>query len=139
MANENDQPTCGKGLAANSWLPAKLSELTAALSDVLAHHMTALDENEENGKQEFDAYKNLVKRYREVAAQLDDIAKEMENDRDLPVADHDMNVMTSPESLDVFESFVRRKQELRDLLQKTVEDDEKMLSQMSEPPAVAGG
>ena len=30
----DDQPTCGKGLAANSALPAKLEDLTAAMAQV---------------------------------------------------------------------------------------------------------
>ena len=36
-----DQPTCGKGLAENSILPAKLSELIAAMVENLEAHMKA--------------------------------------------------------------------------------------------------
>jgi hypothetical protein len=130
MANDNDLPTCGKGLAANSWLPSTLSDLTAALADVLEHHTSALDKNEEAGRQEYDAYENLVKSFRDVSVKLSAFAKEMSGYRDLPMAEHDMSVMNSRRSLEVFENFVQRKQDLRNLLQKTAIEDEEMLAQL---------
>ena len=45
MASD-DQPTCGKGLAANAVLPARLGELMAARAEVLERHMKALDPTE---------------------------------------------------------------------------------------------
>lgn len=125
-----DEPTCGKGLAMNSWLPAKLSELAVAMAEVLEHHTAALNTKDENGKSEYDAYSGLVTKYREIAARLDETARHMAGYRNLPKADHDPKAMADPKNLQAFESLVARKQELLDLLQKTVEEDRNMLAEM---------
>lgn len=130
MKEENGEPTCGKGLAANAWLPENLSQLIESLAEVLANHMTALDRSEENGKKEYDAYESLVSEYRQIAAKLDKTAKEMASYRDLPMAEHDMTVMAAPHALEVFENLVLRKRELRDMLQQTLAEDQTMLAQM---------
>jgi hypothetical protein len=38
-----EEPTCGKGLAEQSVLPAKLGQLMASLADNLEVHLKALD------------------------------------------------------------------------------------------------
>ncbi len=125
-----DEPTCGKGLAMNSWLPAKLSEVAAAMAEVLEYHTAALDTGDENGRKEYDAYSSLVTEYREIAERLDETAKHMAGYRNLPVADHDPKAMADPKNLQAFEKLVARKQELLELLQKTGEEDRNMLAEM---------
>src|ERR671935_3226006 len=62
----DNQPTCGKGLAANAALPAKLAELVAARAEVLERHTQALDLTDPNARHELDAYTALARapRYR---------------------------------------------------------------------------
>ena len=66
----SEQPSCGKGLADNSVLPAKLGNLIAAMAENLAVHMDALDLTDQNSQAEHDAYARLVKELRQTAIQL---------------------------------------------------------------------
>jgi hypothetical protein len=125
-----DETTCGKGLAANSWLPAKLAELTAALAAVLENHTRSIITSEENGKKEFDAYNGLVASFREIASRLDKAATQMVDCQDLPMAGHDMDALADPNGIGTFDDLVKRKRELVELLQKAVEEDQNMLAQM---------
>jgi hypothetical protein len=125
-----EQQTCGKGLAENSILPAKLGELMAAMADNLAAHMKALDLNDVNSKLEYEAYESLVREQREVAGRLSSIAQEMAGYHDLPMGRHDENAMTHPRVRTAFEKFVQRKQDLLYLLEETAEQDDKLLKAM---------
>jgi hypothetical protein len=126
MAQEKQ--TCGKGLAENSGLPEKVSELNAALAGVLETHIKALDLADENSRRENDAYERLARQHRETAALLEAIAREMAAYRDLPMGRHDMQVMAGPEPLAAFERYVRVKRELLALLEETLSQDEAMLT-----------
>ena len=127
MANSR---TCGQGLAEHAALPAKLGELTAAVADILEHHMEALDLTDENSKREHDAYRDLARKHRSVANQLQETAMQMAGYRDLPMGRHDMKAMASPEVIEAFEKFVRIEQELLALLQARLEQDRQMLVEM---------
>jgi len=127
MSNTPEQPTCGKGLAANSVLPRKLGELVAAMGQVLEGHMKALDLEDVHSKQEFEAYKDLAREHRHIAASLAATAQEMSGYRDLPMGRHDEKAMADPRALEVFENFVRHKQELLTLLQEMIVQDQSML------------
>jgi hypothetical protein len=125
-----DEPTCGKGLAEHSALPAKLGELTAAVAEILEVHTGALDLSDENSRKERDAYLELAKQHRQAAAQLQTTAKQMAGYRDLPIGKHDPKAMSGPKPLAAFEELVRLEQELLALLQKRVEQDRQMLVEM---------
>lgn len=125
-----DQPTCGKGLAANSGLPAKLGELTAALAQVLEVHLKALDLTDSNATAEHQAYLKLVGKYRAVADRLQALASEMAGYRDLPMGRHNFQVMSGPEPTEAFDRFVRIEEELLKLLENRLERDRGMLLQM---------
>lgn len=127
-----DEPTCGKGLAGNSLLPAKLGELTAAVGAVLEHHMTALDMTDANSRREREVYAELVARHRAIASQLAATAKQMASYRDLPMGRHDQKVMSGAKARQVFEAFVRHEAELAALLQERLERDRTMLQAMAE-------
>lgn len=124
-----EHPTCGKGLAFNSAMPEKVGHVMMAMADMLAAHMTALDLSDANARLEYDAYQNLVLKYRDVAAQLAATAKEMNGYWSLPIAKHDMDVMTQPKMRETFAKLVKDKQTLLDLLQQTTADDQKMLDE----------
>ena len=127
-----DERTCGKGLAENAALPAALGAVIRAMAEVLELHTRALDLKDPNAAKEREAYAKLVNEQRAVAAELQATANRMTGYRDLPMASHDMTAMSDARSEAAFENFVTAKKELLALLQKTKEQDEKMLATMRE-------
>jgi hypothetical protein len=126
----SDQQTCGKGLAENSVLPAKLGELISAMAGNLETHMKALDLTDPNSQAEHNAYEKLLKELRQIAAELSLTASQMAGYRDLPMGRHDQKAMTHPRVMDAFEKFVQHKQELLEFLQQTSERDHQLLEIM---------
>ncbi len=126
-----NQRTCGKGLAEHSLLPAKLGELMASVADVLEVHLKALDLTDGNSRTERDAYQELTKEHREIAARLQATAERMAGYRDLPMGRHDLTAVSAPTVFEAFENFVELEQEILALLQKRVEQDRGMLIEMS--------
>jgi hypothetical protein len=125
-----DQPTCGKGLAANARLPAKLGDVASAMAEMLDIHTTALDPTDENSAREREAYLSLVSTYRAVATELHALGEEMAGYRDLPMGRHNMSVMTDPKMAETFAELVRAKEELLSNLQERIEGDKAMLAEM---------
>jgi hypothetical protein len=124
----NDQPTCGKGLAANSALPAKLADLIAATAEVLERHMKALDLNDPDSRKEFDAYAKLARAHRDIVGELESLAGQMAGYRDLPMGRHDEKIMANPQGqAEAFERYVRIEEELFELLRARFERDEQLL------------
>jgi len=128
--NDSEQQTCGKGLAENSVLPAKLGKLISAMAGNLEAHRKALDLTDLNSRAEYDAYEKLLKNLRQTAAQLSVTAYEMAGYRDLPMGRHNEKAMTHPRVREAFERFVQYKQELMELLQQTQKRDNKLLDMM---------
>lgn len=124
----SDEPTCGKGLAEHSALPKRLSELTAAMADVLQDHQRSLDADEPNGRAELDAYKTLTSDFRDIATALEKTAARMAGYRDLPMARHDESALMSSETAEAFKRFIQAERELLQLMRTSVERDEAMLS-----------
>jgi|SRR5687767_4549233 len=122
-----DQPTCGKGLAENAALPWKLGELTAAMGAVLEAHMPALDLTDENSRKEHEVYQRLVSEFRQAAAQMEAIARQMSASRDLPMGPHDMTLMASEEVKQTFQHFVQAERDLVAILQRKLEEDRQKL------------
>src|SRR5215216_5139039 len=121
-----DQPTCGKGLAENSVLPAKLGSLISAMAENLAVHMKALDLTDSNSQAEYQAYEKLVKELREIAVSLQWAANEMAGYRDLPMGKHNQFAMTQSEVRETFEKFVNHKHALFSFLKETAERDNQL-------------
>ena len=125
---QDDQPTCGEGLAANAVLPAKLAELMSARAEVLKVHTRALDLTDAAAQKELDAYASLERAHRDVANELADLAEEMASYRTLPMGRHDVTVMSDPKGqMETFRRFVAVEQELLALLQAILEVEEKLL------------
>lgn len=120
------EQTCGKGLAEYSTLPARMGAIASAMAEVLAHHQRSLDPKDA----EYDAYGGLVHDFRALGVSLDAVAKKMAGYRDLPMADHDISVLASPESARTFAAFVDAERALLALLQTSTERDESMLATM---------
>lgn len=124
----DDQPTCGKGLAASADLPAKFAELMAARAEVLKRHTKALDLTDPHAQAELDAYTELERAHHSVASELASLAEAMASYRDLPMARHDMAVMTDPKGqMEAFQQFVTIERELLTLLQANLEAEEELL------------
>jgi len=126
----SDQQTCGKGLAENSVLPAKLGALISVMAGNLEVHRKALDLSDENSRSENDVYEKLLRDLRQTAAQLSVTASEMAGYRDLPMGRHDQKAMTHPRVGDAFQKFAQHKRELLELLVQTEERDHKLLEAM---------
>ena len=129
--DQQEEWTCGKGLAASAVLPERLGAVMAAMAEVLRVHMEALDLEDDDSRQEYEAYGRVSRQLGQIASQLDASAREMAAYRDLPMGRHDMEAMSRPSVGESFEAFVRRKQELLALLQEMDESDREMLEQMN--------
>jgi hypothetical protein len=125
---DDDRPTCGKGVASNAVLPAKLAELMAARAEVLQRHSKALDPADPAARQELDAYTKLVEDHRRVADELVDLARQMASYRGLPMGRHDLAVMSDPSGqAAAFRSFVEIERQLLGLLHSKLEEEDKLL------------
>ena len=116
--DEQEDWTCGKGLAANAVLPERIGAVLAAMAEVLLVHMEALDPEDDESRPEYDAYRRVSQQLGQVASQLDALAREMAAYRDLPMGRHDMEAMTQPRVGERFEEFVKRKRDLLTMLQE---------------------
>lgn len=125
-----EQRTCGQGLAENSVLPAKVGHLLSAMAENLAVHKKALDLTDPNSHAEYDAYEGLVRELQQIASHLDQVADHMAGYRDLPMGVHDEQAMAHPIVHATFKTFVNYKRELLRLLERTREQDDKLLEIM---------
>jgi hypothetical protein len=123
-----EQQTCGKGLAQNSVLPAKLSELIASLGQNLERHIKALDLTDENSKLEYAAYEELAKQSREIATRLSTLGQQMAGYKDLPMGRHNEKVMSDPKIIEALKGLIKVEDELMSLLQKRAEQHRKLLA-----------
>ena len=122
-----EQPTCGKGLAEHSVVPAKMAEWLAAMADNLELHQKTLISRDENTRRELEAYVRLTSAYQRIAEQLQATATEMAGYRDLPMGEHDEAPFTDPKFGEAFARFVQLERELLNLLQTALTRDEQML------------
>jgi len=125
-----DQPTCGKGLAERSTLPANIGRLIAALTKNLELHQGTLDSSDDRSKEELDAYVTLASDFRRIAKELEESSGRMAGYRDLPMGRHDPRRLADKKIVDAFSAYVKREEELLTLLRQFLERDQKMLGGM---------
>lgn len=126
-----DEPrTCGRGLAERSVLPASLAELTSAMADVLHAHQASLDLEDPDSRAEHEAYVLLEGSFRTIAAHLKATGERMAGYRDLPMGAHDREVLASDRNIDTFAAFTKTEREAVTLLQRSLDQDERMLDEM---------
>lgn len=123
-----DDWTCGKGLAANAALPEAIGTFFDTLATVLDLHTRSLNLGESSGRAEHVAYMRLVVQQRAIASLLATLGHEMAGYVDLPMAGHDLEVLSAPESTAAFQALVDAERALLDRLAATVEEHEQMLS-----------
>jgi hypothetical protein len=130
---DDDEHTCGKGIAYNAAMPAALSASLRAMAEVQQNHIRSLDPREANGGAEIEAYTRLMSEGRAIADRLDALAELMRSYRDLPMAGHDMDKLMDKPSVDVFTAMVARDRELLALMDARVKEYGGMLDAMREP------
>ena len=104
----DQQPTCGQGLADHAAFPARLADVLAAVAKNLELHLTALDPTDRRSRPEFDAYTALATEHRELESRLRALAVQMEGYRELPMATHNMAVMTGSNTRQAIEQLVEQ-------------------------------
>ena len=130
----DELPTCGKGLAERSALPARLSALTATMADVLEKHQQTLDLTDDNAREEHTAYQLLANDYRTLTSQLRTTADRMVGYRDLPMARHHAHAMIAPEMREAVATLVERERDVAAILKAWIEEDQAMLVVSKESP-----
>src|SRR5690606_11624101 len=99
--------TCGRGLAAHATFHAAIAHVLDAVGRNLEFHLTALDPSDEVSRPEIDAYTSLAQQHRELVDRIRAVAEQMAGYRDLPLANHDMEVLTSEASTRVLTDLLR--------------------------------
>jgi uncharacterized protein YndB with AHSA1/START domain len=123
------QQSCGAGLAQHAAIPAKIAPMFAALADTLETHRAMIVLDGPDARLEDDAYRTLAASYRELAAQVEKVARQMASYRDLPPCPHDEKAFGAGQ-LQAFQRFVGAQSELLELLRLAAEGDEAMLASM---------
>lgn len=124
----SEQSTCGHGLAEQSALHASLSRLLAAIGRNLELHLATLDPSDDRSKPEHDAYTELVAQHRDLEARLRSTADYMASCRDLPMANHDPEVMGGAPAMQAFEDLLAEEEQLVELLQGWLVTDRALLA-----------
>jgi hypothetical protein len=128
VTGSTEEWTCGKGLAANAALPAKLGALIGGMAELLENHTRALPSGDANAQLEREAYQRLIKDQRAIAASLQALAAAMESYRDLPMGGHDESVLADQRSRDVFALFIAAEEDVLALLHEQTREHRAMLA-----------
>jgi hypothetical protein len=127
---EDEQQTCGKGVAANAILPERMAALLEAMAVIYDNHIRSLSVDDPAGKQEIEAYERLMRDYRASANQVSALAGTMRSYRDLLAANHDMAVLMDAKSVDAMEALVAAQEELATLVGARAAEFRAMLEEM---------
>jgi hypothetical protein len=127
---QEEQPTCGKGLAAHAALPEKLGALLSAMAELLENHTRSLPLEDANALSEREAYDRLIKDQRVISTSLKALSDAMRSYRGLPIAPHDEGTLTDQRSLQVFDSFICAEEGVLALLQRSVDEHRAMRGRM---------
>jgi hypothetical protein len=126
--DDQEEPTCGRGMAASAVVPSALAAVAAGIAQNLDVHIRALDVGDPAAAREKDVYARVVHHLRRAAVDLHAAAEEMAAAVDLPMGAHDMAAMTTPDVLDAFAGLVAAEDGLRRLLEERRADNEEMLA-----------
>ena len=129
--SEDEQQTCGKGLAEHAVVAATLGALAAAMAENFEAHQDALDITDENSRRELHAYVKLTEEFRCVSSQLTATAGHMTGYRDLPMGRHDSRAMAAPKVVEAFQKLVRVEEDLLRVLARLFERHQAILGAAS--------
>jgi len=122
-----DQPTCGQGLAEHSRLPLLLAELFDHSAENLEVHVDMLDLTDAHARAERDVWTRAAAQHRSLAGELRATGEFMAQYRDLPMARHDAEAMSSSRVVAAFERFVGAEQAVAALVAEWLERDQATL------------
>ena len=131
--SEDQQQTCGKGLAEHSIVVSTLGALVAAMAENLEVHQDALDVTDENSRKELRVYVKLTEEFRCIASQLAATAGHMAGYRDLPMGRHDPRAMATPKVVEAFKTLIRAEQDLQRMLANMIERHQAILGAAGSP------
>jgi hypothetical protein len=129
---EEDEPTCGKGLAKNAVMPERMARLLHATANVLENHIRSLNREDSSGNREIEAYERLVRDHRVAAMQAGALADAMRSYRGLPAAEHDMSALGDARSVEVMDALVRAEEDLLSPLREFAAEHGEMLQSMKQ-------
>ena len=124
----DEQPTCGKGLAANASLPDLFGRVTAATAAILEAHLAMLDVSDPRSATEHAVYVAVAEEHRRAAEILLTIAGRMTGARDLPMGRHLDVPEANSEMGRAFAEFVEGETALRGILDARLVADRQMLA-----------
>jgi uncharacterized protein YndB with AHSA1/START domain len=119
--------SCGIGLAQHATVSRRVAIYLAELAETLELHRAMLVRSDANSQREDEIYRDLVVKYRDIAATLRETADSMSAQRDLPMGEHDESKWTD-QHLKAFARFVHEQGALASVLVVAAEHDEKMLA-----------
>lgn len=123
----NDEPTCGKGLAAHAVIPHKLGALFDALADNFEQHVPSLTGTDAATRSETAAYMSLLRKHREIAAQLRGVGDEMVSYKSLLMPAHEMEVLQAEPAAKAFEQYIVALRATIAVLQKVLAEDQQLI------------
>lgn len=126
--DDQDEPTCGRGLAASAVVPSRLAAVAAGIAQNLEAHVHVLDPDDPAAVQEKEVYERVLHNLRRAVLDLHAAADEMAGAVDLPMGGHDMDAMAGPDVVGAFEGLVAAEDDLRELLTERRADNEEMLA-----------
>lgn len=126
----DDQPTCGRGLAAHAPVPAQLGRLVEATAAVLQAHLGMLDLSDPFSVAEREVYRVLIDEHGRAAEVLLGLAQRMAAARELPMGRHIDVPEATVAMRHAFAQFVECEMELQGMLESRLAQDRQMLATM---------
>lgn len=126
MAHD-DEPTCGKGIAAHAAIPQKLGALIDGLADNFEQHLPSLTDNDAATRGERAAYRSLLEQHREIATRLRKVGDEMASYKNLAMPAHDMAVLQAEPAAKAFEQYIVTLRATVAALQNVLAEDQQLV------------
>ena len=108
-----------------------MGHVLASMAQNLDAHRPALDTSDPATLQELIAYAALISQQQHTADGLLTIAENMTSYRDLPMGNHDMELISTPAVVEAFDAFLTAEHQLLELLQLRIERDQAMLETLT--------
>jgi hypothetical protein len=127
----DEQHACGRGLADQAAVAARIADVMEAVAGTLEAHTGALDPDDENAQVERRVYDRIADGHRRITAELRSLHEQMAGAYDLPPATHDAEALVAQPAVIAYERYIEAEQALVDLLHARVERDRRLLGAMA--------
>jgi uncharacterized protein YndB with AHSA1/START domain len=130
VAGDGDgEPSCGRGLAQHSTIPAKMAAMLSALAETLSTHRAMLVLEDPASQREDEVYDELARTFANIASLTQKAAERMASQHELPMGKHDMSAWGAAQ-MQAFQRFVAAEGRLLAHAKVAAERDQKMLESM---------